>query len=134
MDVFEAVGVTGLYKDIVTGKELSHEEVYDRIIERLGGLYAVLLYIPFEIAEIREALKTDENLNNLPLKTWDYAAGFAVDGPYARPTFNNLWKLYRAHGINAASASQGVCILKRAACRLAALSDDEIKIKCDYSE
>lgn len=128
MDIFEAVNIKAPDTDITTNEKLSHEEVYDRIIDYLGGLTAIASFIPFKISEIQKALEIDENLNNLPLKTWDAAAGFLVDGPHATPTFHQgLWNLYRAKGINCASASEGVCILKRAARRIAALSDDEIK-------
>ncbi len=127
MSPHEAVHIKNANIDTITGETLSHEEVYDRIIDYLGGLYAVAPYIPFEIKAIRKALKTDKHLNNLDLQKWDYAAGFTVKGPHVTPTFSGLWDLYRAHGINTASASDGVCILKHAARRIAALPDDEVR-------
>lgn len=127
MNIYSAVNIKQSNIDITTGKKLSHAEVYDRIVDYLGGLSAVAPYIPFEIEKIREALKKDEHLNNLPLRIWDTAAGFRIEGPNATPTFGELWDLYRANGINLACPATGVCILKHAARRIAELPDDEVE-------
>lgn len=127
MSPHEAVNVRCANIDTITGETLSHEEVYDRIIDYLGGLSAVAPYIPFSITAVRKALKTDIHLNNLAMQDWDAAAGFVIKGRFAGPTFSGIWNLYRAHGINTASASDGVCILKRAARRIANLPDNEVK-------
>lgn len=128
MTLKEAAGVDAFCKDIKTGKLLTHSEVYGRIIDFLGGLDAVAPYIPFPIEAIKEALKTDPNLNNLALRKWDEASGFeprpvcnAFRQQYQAPapTYRNIWTLYRVHGITCASVSDGVCILKEAAIRLA---------------
>lgn len=82
---------------------------------------------PFEIGEIRKALEEDEHLNNLPLRVWDRAAGFQVDGSNAKLIFSGLWGLYRVNGINTASLATGVCILKHATRRIAELPDDKVR-------
>lgn len=127
MNIYEAVNIKQANIDITTGEKLSHEDVYDRIVNYLGGLSAIAPYIPFEISEIRKALKTDKHLNNLPLRTWDHAAGFQIEGPKAIMIYGELWDLYHEKGINSACPATGVCILKHAACRIAALSDDEVR-------
>lgn len=127
MDIYSAVNIKQSNIDITTGKTLSHAEVYDRIVNYLGGLSAVAPYIPFEIEEIRKALKKDEHLNNLSLRIWDTAAGFRVEGPNAKLIFSGLWDLYRVNGINTASLATGVCILKHAARRIAELPDDKVR-------
>lgn len=127
MNIYEAIGVHEANIDDNTGKVLSHEEVYDRAVNYLGGLAAVAPYIPFSVAEIRKALKTDKHLNNLALSRWDGMAGFITNKGDTIPTYDGLWNLYRTHGITTASVYTGVCILKHAARRIAALSDDEIE-------
>lgn len=127
MNIYDAVNIKQANIDAITGETLSHEAVYDRIIDYLGGLTAIAAYIPFSINEIRKALKTDKHLNSLSLKKWDSAVGFTTCGPDAKPTFGGLWDLYRANGITSASLATGVCILKQAARRIAELSDDEAK-------
>lgn len=127
MNIYSAVNIKQSNIDITTGETLTHEEVYDRIVDYLGGLSAVAPYIPFKIEEIRKALKKDEHLNNLPLRVWDRAAGFYTDGPHATPTFGELWDLYRANDINSACPATGVCILKHAARRIAELPDNKVR-------
>lgn len=61
------------------------------------------------LAKVREALKTDKNLNNIPLEQWD-AMGFPYEGALAR-RFKERGDSYSLAG--------GVCALKTAA-RIAA--------------
>lgn len=93
------------FNEAITKREtLTHKEVYERAINALGGLDAIIPYIPFTLKEIQTALANhDEYLNTLPLRHWDYAS-------------NNIKGLcYRKANINCMSLSQGVCLLKEAA-------------------
>lgn len=117
MTLKEAVGVR-VDVDVKTGQRLTHSEVYGRIIDYLGGLKAVAPYIPFEIPYLREKLKRDPWLNNTDMSKWDAAAGFRCSRSDCFASGGGLWALYRSHGINSASCSDGVSLLKEAACRL----------------
>ena len=117
MTLKEAVGVR-VDVDVKTGQKLSHSEVYGRIIDFLGGLEAVAPYIPFDIPYLREKLKRDPWFNNTDMSRWDTAAGFRYCRSDCFATGGGLWALYRSHGINCASCSDGVSLLKEAARRL----------------
>lgn len=119
MTLKEAVGVR-VDVDVKTGQKLTHSEVYGRIIDYLGGLEAVAPYIPFEIPYLREKLKRDPWLNNTDMSKWDAAAGFRCCRSDCFATGGGLWALYRSHGVNCASCSDGVSLLKEAARRLCA--------------
>ena len=119
MTIQEAIGVKCCDIDAKTGERLSHSDIYGRAVEFLGGLDEVARFIPFPMETIREKLKSDPHLNNTDMSRWDWASGFVCDGIDCRPTGRGLWALYRKHGINCASNSEGVCILKEAARRLA---------------
>ena len=112
----EAINIKNANIDTITGEKISHKEIYTRAINLFGGLDAVIPYIPFTLERIQEALKTDEHLNNLSMDRWDYASGFK-SGRQGSVVFigGGVWNLYREVGINAASNSQGVCLLKEAA-------------------
>lgn len=99
----------------------------DRAIDYLGSLSAIARYIPYSMVEVREAMKTDPNLNNLSIRIWDLAAGFVTYNQNAfcqhdRIAFvgGGIWNLYGRHEITSASCAEGVCILKEAARRIAA--------------
>ena len=84
------------------GTEMTHEEKYTTIVNAIG-LNAFIPCIPATKEQIQEALKTDEHLNNIPLKKWDNmhcSVGYLFNA-----------KL----GINTYSLSQTVCALKQAA-------------------
>lgn len=120
MTLFERINVKMGNVDRTTGEELTHEEVYTRAINALGGLYAVIPYIPFSLERIKNAFKEgDKDLNTLPLRTWDEASGYfqSLQGKMLPRTlkYNSIWELYRKNGINSASCAQGVCILKETA-------------------
>lgn len=117
MTLKEAVGVC-VDVDVTTGQRLTHSEVYGRIIDYLGDLEAVAPYIPFEIPYLREKLKRDPWFNNTDMSKWDAAAGFRCCNSGCYCTGGGLWALYRSHGINCASCSDGVSLLKEAAHRL----------------
>lgn len=109
----ELCGVRSGNIDRETGVEITHQEKYRRAINALGGLEAVIPFIPFGKAAIAKALHDgDEYLNSLRLAEWDRASGF---GRNYQPTWGGLWELYRKHGVTCASNSEGVCLLKEAA-------------------
>lgn len=118
MTLKEAIGVR-VDIDVKTGERLSHSEVYGRAIELLGGLDEVAKFVPFPVEIIREKIKKDPYLNNTDMRQWDAASGFLCKGADCVLTGGGIWHLYRKHGITAASCSDGVCILKEAARRLA---------------
>lgn len=97
-----------------TGKEWTHSEKYQAIVNALG-YEAIKECIPFTLDQIKEAIKTDEHLNNLPLKKWDLASGFIMDGANCKLVGSKLTDLYRKIGVNSFSNSDGVCILKECA-------------------
>lgn len=111
----EAINIKMADIDRDTGEKLSHEEVYTRAINVLGGLDEVLKYVPFTLEELTEAYKKDPHFNNLPMKKWDEASGFICRESSCTPTKTGIWWLYLRHGIDRISNSQGVCILKEAA-------------------
>ena len=55
-------------QDYLDGKA-TFEEYYGEIARECGNLY-----LPVSTEEIREFLKTDKHLNNIPLAWWDAAA------------------------------------------------------------
>lgn len=120
MTLLESIGVNPFRIDAKTGVELTHSEVYGKIIEFLGGLDTVGRFVPFSVSRIRDALrKGDIHLNTLSLHEWDKVSGFRADGANCIFIGGGIWSLYRQHGITSASCSDGVCILKEAAIRMA---------------
>ena len=115
MTIKEAIGVKNGNVDAKTGRVLAHSEIYGRAIDFLGGIECVWEYVPFSEDEVKKALEKDEYLNNLSMKKWDAASGFVCSGADCKATGGGLWVLYRKRGINAASCSEGVCILKECA-------------------
>lgn len=111
----EAINIKNANIDANTGEKISHKEIYTRAINLFGGLDVVIPYIPFTLEQIQKALKSDEHLNNLPMNKWDLASGFVCKNADVRHIVGGVWNLYRKAGINAASNSQGVCLLKEAA-------------------
>lgn len=111
MDFKEAFNLTN---------EMTHTERYTTIINGLG-YESVKRCIPFSLEEIRTALKTDKNLNNLPLSIWDRATGFKSVKSVSTgkleyiPHNSVLLSLCRNKGITCYSLSELVCILKRCA-------------------
>ena len=124
MTLKEAVGITPSNVDVITGEILTHEEVYSRFINYLGGLDEVAEYIPFQIDFLREMLKEDIWMNNTDMDLWDRASGFVCRGADCILIGGGLWNLYRKHGINTASCATGVCILKETARRIIQREDD----------
>lgn len=90
------------YKKIVLA--LGRREVYD--------------CLPFTAKEIYKAIKTDSALNNLPIRRWDFVAGFDTgrDGSQCRPIGSSLMSLMKAKlGVTYFSCATNVSILKTAA-------------------
>lgn len=118
MTLHEAIGVKCGDIDMNTGVKLTHSEVYGRAIELLGGLDVVAQFIPFPVDVLRKKFKKDPYFNNTPMSKWDLASGFVCHGADCKLIGGGIWTLYHKHGINCASNSDGVCILKEAARRL----------------
>ena len=109
----EAINIKNADIDMTTGERITHEEIYTRAINLLGGLDAVIPYIPFKLEEIQNALENhDKYLNTLPLHIWDFGGEIIKD------------LCYRKAQINYMSISQGVCLLKEAARQWATLQND----------
>ncbi len=123
MDIDKAIRVHRGNIDMDTGERLSHSEIYGRIIDKLGGVDAVWKCVPFTLEQVQQALKTDEHLNNLPMKKWDIASGFRCfickGKELVKPIPSQLRGMLLKAGINCYSNSQGVCILKECARRKA---------------
>ena len=117
MTFSEFIGIKYADLDIETGEKMEHRAIYQRAVERFGGLKAIKPLIPFGLEEIKKALENgDEHLNTLPISKWDSASGFYCRGANCIPQFGaNIWRLYRERGVTSVSCSQGVCLLKEAA-------------------
>lgn len=113
------------FEQLVGKKELDtpHDEFYDDIIEKLGGLDAVKNCVPFDKETLKERLAEDENLNNTPMRPWDLASGFynpnAQGYKHVRPVPCELRTLLGNIGVTSYANSQGVCLLKRIAVHIA---------------
>lgn len=106
MDLKEFSGLDHLKTD--------HNEYYGSIVEKLG-YERVKNCVPFEFDQIKKAIKSDKHLNNLPLKQWDFAAGFTVVGDKVSINDFGIRNLMRQNKINCYSVAEGVCILKECA-------------------
>ena len=92
-----------------------HEQVMLNAINVLG-LDNLAQLVPFSIDEIKVALDAgDKALNSLPIKKWDYAAGFIINGNIVQPIPCQLAALLSQHGIDTWSPSQCVSLLKSTA-------------------
>lgn len=116
MNINDLIGLKSCNVDSVTGLEVSYREKYSRII-RVFGFENVKNCIPFTLSEIKKALPKDAYLNNLQIKKWCAASGVYVNDYSGEVKVFNcpLVALYRKHGINSFSQSDGVCILKECA-------------------
>lgn len=123
MDFKTAIRVHKVDIDMDTGEKLSHSEIYSRMIDKLGGVDAVWPCIPFTLEQIQKALRTDEHLNNLPMRKWDHAGGWITD-VYAgreevRPLPSRLRGMLLNAGVTCFSNAECVCLLKECARRKA---------------
>lgn len=110
MNINEYLGINSFGKK-EDGTEMPHEEKYTAIVNAIG-LKNCISYIPATKEEIQEALKTDEHLNNIPIKLWDR------EHAYFKREFLRI-------GINVLSISGTVCTLKRAARMWAEMEEKE---------
>lgn len=117
MSFGEAVGLPYL--------DTPHDTFYDAVIDYLGGLDAVAPFVPATKEEIVHALSTENKLNSIPLKKWDAAAGFEFCGIKCERRTNDFQILLLTNGIRVYSPSECVCLLKRAAERIAKTKEDE---------
>ena len=96
--------------------KVEHNAKYDALIEEMGGLARVARLVPTDMNTVRFALHNgDEHLNTIPLRRWDYAAGLTGDGVRSF----TMCQPAGAHFPNGLSLAERVCILKRAAVRVA---------------
>lgn len=96
-------------QEYMADSENLHQAYYLETAQ-MAGLSVVNL--PTSIANIRKALETDKNLNNISLQAWDYCVTSSVRAAIARV---NVEK----EGQHASSLSDGVCALKALARHLA---------------
>jgi hypothetical protein len=101
MTLKQFANVDSYLRDLDNGKELEWREYMARVVGKIG-IDNIKPYIPHSISFIREKLAKDENLNNIPLKEWDFAA-------------ERIHYLLHCNGIACYSLSERVCILKEAA-------------------
>ena len=114
MTLKEAVGVNAFCIDNETGERVEHRELYSRIIELLGGLDAVIPFIPFSRFAIKDMLQKDEHMN-FRMDLWDRASGFNCRFADCYYIGGGITRLYAKAKITEFSCSDGVCILKEAA-------------------
>lgn len=112
-------------------RSLSHDELYDGIIDALGGPSALAPFLPYpDAGGLLAAYRANNDFNDAPtvsryVDIWDHAAGFHVaERPIQPPTYepfdNPFQRFLRVQGVQLPSLSQCVCLLKRAALRLLA--------------
>lgn len=111
-DLANTAGIRGMKET------LSFEAKMDAYIECLGGIEAVKPYIPFSIEEIQKKLEMGKKLN-FKTDVWVRAAGFEETEGEVFFVGGGITGLFWQKGIMDFSAAEGVCILKRAAERLA---------------
>lgn len=109
-------------------KNLTHDALYDRIIDALGGPEALAPYLPYRTTDaLLAAYQIDPDFNAAPLHArylsiWDKAAGFRIaDKPMQPPTYvpddGPFQTFLRSRGVTWTTLGQSVCLLKRAAAR-----------------
>ncbi len=81
-------------------KEISHQEYYESLADTAG-----LSFGHSFISKVKQALNSgDENLNSIPLNTWDNMCGFDLNNPYLGTELKKRGDFY--------SLSCGVCMRK----------------------
>lgn len=110
-------------------KSMPHDELYDAVIDALGGPDAFRAMLPFQDTDVLYAkYLEDEHFNNRDaysphIGAWDHAAGYGLSRkPFQPPNYapvpGPMWDLLHAHGVTWSTCSWNVCLLKRAAVRL----------------
>lgn len=107
-------------------------EKYDAVINLLGK-ENIANIIPWSPQELSEAIKKDKNLNNIPLKQWDKAAGIYEHGIHYSVA-GTLPGLLCKNGITSFSPSELVCILKECAKQIAEDYDNSLNKETDDME
>lgn len=92
-------------------------ELYDKMINYLGGLNKLIPCSPFDFETLKQAYAQDKAFNTLSIKTWDRAAGYAFSGIKREDLPSSLRELLLLNGIAVYSASECVCLLKQTARR-----------------
>lgn len=96
-----------MQKDYMEGRATHH--AYYLEIAQAAGLNAGAL--PVTLENIREAIQTDEHLNNIPLNKWDW---------FAQANMKAIGRAARERGdVNSHTLGNGVCALKALAKHLA---------------
>lgn len=87
---------------------------YEAVVEKLGveNVHALL---PASDEELIEKFKKDEHLNNIPLASWDRAAGYTCYGGNCCGYPSSLKGMLEGIGVNVFACSELVCILKTCA-------------------
>ena len=122
-DLKQAVGVDA-FRRTPDGREISHEDFFDRVVFMIGGVDAIAPLIPFDYETIEKALATDPHLNNLAMSEWDRMSGVTDYRNGSLRAFGPIWELYKRIGVNTASNADGVCLLKHAS-RLLVLREND---------
>lgn len=97
---------------------ITHDEKMDCWIRHIGR-DNIKKHLPARIPTIAKAYLDDQNLNTIPLKKWEAAAGFAdyQDRQSAAPPKGKgpFIRLIASKGVTEFSMSECVCLLKRCA-------------------
>lgn len=127
MTVNELISVVRCDIDAKTGQKISHREKYGRIIEKLGGIEAIIPMIPYGFDRLRDSCKDDQHFNDLPMRPWQLAAGFICASGDCVAIGSPLKNLLYRHGVTIMSCSENVCILKETA-RLWVERDESVRV------
>lgn len=100
MNIKQFVGVNSHFEK-EDGTKITHREMYEQVVNAIG-LDNCARHMPVELDQLVAAMKTEDELNSIPLKLWD------EKHPYIRTL------IHRA-GIRVISLSDSVCTLKMAA-------------------
>lgn len=98
-------------------EQTTFDELYDNMIDYLGGLDKLVPCLPFDFKTLQQAYEQDKNFNTLSLKAWDRSAGYAFSGHNKQDLPSSLRELLLINGICIYSASECVCLLKQTARR-----------------
>ena len=97
---------------------ITHDDKMDCYIRHIGR-DDLKKHLPEDIRTLAKAYLKDQNLNNIPLRRWETAAGYGdyrdeqtVRVPVAKGPFP---RLLAGHGIDSYSMSEAISILKRVA-------------------
>lgn len=115
MTVKGLAGIVACDVDAETGEQLDHRIIYQRIIDKIGGLDAIIPLLPYGIDMLKTALSDDMYFNNLPKHVWEKTAGFTCSLGACHLVGSPLVSLLSKHDVTIMSCAENVCILKEAA-------------------